>query len=84
MWSVDTRDWETLNTYRVKQAIISGLKDGAIILLHDIHSSTYYGTVAALEYIFEEDLDVEFMTVTELLSRDGTPPEAGQSYYSGN
>ena len=52
-------------------------------MLHDIHYTTYTGTEAALQYIFEQDLDVEFMTVTELLSRDGTPPKAGQSYYAG-
>ena len=40
MWSVDTRDWETRDTYRVRQAILNGLKDGAIILLHDIHGTT--------------------------------------------
>lgn len=83
MWSVDTRDWETRDTTKVKNAIIAGLKDGAIILLHDIHYTTYTGTMAALEYIFENDLDVEFMTVTELLSRKGTPPKAGKSYHKG-
>ncbi len=83
MWSIDTRDWETRNSWSVKNAIIGGLKDGAIILLHDIHGTTYLGTVAALDYIFANDLDVEFLTVTELLSRKGTPPTAGKTYYWG-
>ncbi len=82
-WSEDTRDWETRNTTKVKNAIIAGLKDGAIILLHDIHGTTYTGTLAALEYIFENDLDVEFLTVTELLSRNGTAPKSGTTYYKG-
>ena len=81
MWSVDTRDWETRNTEAVKKAVINGLKDGAIILVHDIHATTYYGTMAAIEYIIKNDLDVEFLTVTELLSRKGTAPEAGKTYY---
>ncbi len=83
MWNVDTRDWETLNSWSVRNAIIGGLKDGNIILLHDIHGSTYNGTVSALEYIFSKDMDVEFLTVTELLSRKGTPPKNGVTYYSG-
>jgi len=83
MWSVDTRDWATRNTEKVKNAILNGLKDGAIILLHDIHGTTYTGTLAAMEYIADHDLDVEFVTVTELLSRDGTPPKAGSTYYKG-
>lgn len=81
MWSVDTRDWETRNTEAVKKAVINGLKDGAIILVHDIHGTTYHGTKAAIEYVIKNDLDVEFLTVTELLSRKGTPPQAGKTYY---
>lgn len=83
MWSVDTRDWETRDTYSVCYSILNNLDDGAIILLHDIHDTTYYGTVAALEQIISQDMDVEFMTVTELLSRGGTPPSAGNTYYYG-
>ena len=82
-WSVDTRDWETRNTTKVKNAILNGLKDGAIILLHDIHATTLSGTTEALDYIFANDLDVEFLTVTELLSRNGTPPTPGRTYYNG-
>lgn len=83
-WSVDTRDWETRDTTKVKKAILNGLKDGAIILLHDIHGTTLSGTREALDYIFANDLDVEFLTVTELLSQDGTPPTAGVTYYSAS
>lgn len=82
-WSVDTLDWKTRSTEKVKNAILDGLEDGAIILLHDIHGTTYTGTVAALEEIFAQDMDVEFLTVTQLLSRDGTPPNAGTTYYEG-
>lgn len=82
-WSVDTRDWEHRDPALVKQYIINGLKDGAIILVHDIHGTTYTGTLAALKQIREKDMDVEFLTVTELLSRKGTAPSAGKTYYNG-
>jgi len=82
-WSVDTLDWKTRDTTRVKSAILGGLKDGAIILLHDIHATTLSGTQAALDYIFANDLDVEFLTVTELLSRNGSAPTPGKTYYNG-
>lgn len=81
-WSVDTMDWSTRNTEKVRDAILGGLRDGAIILLHDIHGTTLTGTQAALEYIYSHDLDVEFLTVTQLLSRDGTPPTPGVTYFS--
>lgn len=82
-WSEDTRDWATRDTEKVKAAILAGLKDGAIILVHDIHYTTYTGTVAALEEIRAQDLDVEFLTVTELLSRNGKAPTSGRTYYNG-
>ena len=83
MWSVDTRDWEVRNTDKVCSAILGGLKDGAIILVHDIHATTITGTKKALDYIFSNDVDVEFLTVTELLSRNGTAPQPGVSYSRG-
>ncbi len=81
LWCVDTRDWENRNSWSVRTKIINNLWDGAIIIMHDIYSTTYDGTVSALEYVSNNDLDVEFVTVTELLSRDGTPPQSGTTYY---
>lgn len=83
LWSVDTLDWQHRDPAKVKKNILEGLKDGRIILMHDIHQTTIEGTIAALEYIYEHDLDVEFVTVTQLLSRNGKTPSAGQTYYSG-
>ncbi len=83
LWSQDTFDWQVLETESVKNGILKGLWDGCIILMHDLYGSTYRGTAKALEYIFANDLDVEFLTVTELLSRNGTPPQPGVSYRRG-
>jgi len=84
LWSVDTRDWETKNTNSVKNAVLNGVKkDGAIILLHDIHGTTYTGVLAALKEIRAKDMDVEFLTVTELLSRNGSAPKNGVTYKAG-
>ncbi len=83
LWSIDTRDWETRNTAKVRDAVLRGLKDGAIILVHDIHGTTYTGVLEAFKVIASKDMDVEFLTVTELLSRKGTPPENGVTYRSG-
>lgn len=40
MWSVDTLDWKTRNADSTYQSAIAGAKPGAIILMHEIHSST--------------------------------------------
>lgn len=84
MWSVDTRDWESRNAQKVKDAVLNGFKkDGAIILVHDIHKTTYEGVLLAFKEVEAKDMDVEFLTVTELLSRNGETPSAGKSYSKG-
>lgn len=80
MWSVDTLDWKTRNAYSVYTAILQA-KDGDIVLLHDLHGTTVEGAIMALEQMNKGDY--EFLTVTEMLSRDGTPPENSKNYYSG-
>lgn len=81
MWSVDTLDWQTLNAYSVYSAIVNKTRDGDIVLIHDLHRTSVDGAIMALEQMLEGDY--EFLTVTELLSRDGTPPQPSTNYYSG-
>lgn len=83
-WTVDTRDWEpkNQNTAFVKESILSQVEDGAIVLLHDIYSSTVDGAIEAIKVMLEEG-DYEFLTVTELLSRHGEAPQASVSYRKG-
>ncbi len=77
MWSVDTRDWDHLNSYKVYTSV-KGAKDGSIVLMHDLYGSTVDGAIRAMEEMLEGDY--EFMTVTELLSRNGSAPQPNTSY----
>ena len=81
LWSVDTLDWKTLNTNSVYRSIINNSYDGAIILLHDLHRTSVEGAILAMQDMLAGDY--EFLTVTELLSRNGTPPENCQTYLEG-
>lgn len=80
MWSVDTQDWKNRNSYSVYVSV-KNAKDGDIVLMHDLYSSTVTGTIQALEEM--QKGDYEFVTVTELLSRNGTAPQPGVSYARG-
>ena len=80
MWSLDTRDWESKDPVAVYNKIMQNAKDGAVILLHDIHPTTIEGVRLALTEMNEGDY--EFLTVTELLSRHGTPPTPTMTYYN--
>ena len=82
MWSVDTRDWANRNSYTVHYRIKNNSTNGSIVLLHDLHGTTVDGAIRAIEDMLS-DGDYEFLTVTELLSRDGTPPKNSVTYFNG-
>lgn len=79
-WSVDTYDWKTQDS-NSNYRYITGAKDGAIILLHDLYQASVSGAIRAMKDMNAGDY--EFVTVTELLSRDGTPPKNSVTYYNG-
>ena len=71
----------TSSADKVYDAILKQAKDGSIVLLHDLHGTTVDGAIRAMKKLEKEGY--EFVTVTELLSRDGTPPKASTNYYKG-
>ena len=81
LWSVDTRDWDHRNSSKVYSSVVNS-GDGDIVLMHDLYGSTVDGTISALKEMLEEDY--EFLTVTELLSRDGTPPKPCTTYFDAD
>ena len=68
LWSLDTRDWDNKSTAYIVQTVLSSIKSGDIILMHD-----YIGynskTPEALEQIIPALLadGYEFVTVSALL-----------------
>lgn len=78
LWAVDTLDWKTRNADAVYKSIIRSSDDGEIILLHDIHKTSVQGAIRAMKEM--QAGDYEFLTVTELLSRNGTPPQNHTTY----
>ena len=80
LWSVDSVDWQSLNSYAVRDTIVNNAFDGAIILVHDIHSTSIPGALMAIDILQEEGY--EFVTVSELYRRRGVKMENGKRYYS--
>ena len=79
-WSVDTRDWESRN----KDAILNvafgknGIKDGSIVLMHDIYKTT---VDAAKEMILRLKKEgYTFVTVSELIEARRGGIVAGKQY----
>ena len=40
LWSVDTLDWKNRNSAYVTNAVLKNVKDGDIVLMHDLYEST--------------------------------------------
>lgn len=70
LWSIDTRDWAHNPSQAIADDIISNIKDGDIILMHD-YISGINTTCEALRIIIPKLLNegYEFVTVSELIQQ---------------
>lgn len=79
LWSIDPEDWKYRDTPHVAQHILSNAKDGSIVLLHDIFSTS---VDAALEVI--DTLQAQgwrFVTVDELFAARNEELKPGEVYH---
>ena len=79
IWSIDTLDWKTRNADSTKKAVLDHVKDGDIVLMHDLYSAT----ATASETIIPELVrrGYQLVTVSELAECRGGMKETG-AYYS--
>lgn len=78
LWSVDTRDWETLDAQQTIDTALSEARDGAIILMHDIYSQTVDAAEVIIPKLIEQGY--ELVTVHELAQAHGIELQAGIAY----
>lgn len=78
LWTVDPNDWRDKNAEIVRSRVVSDAFDGAIILMHDVHSTT----VDAVPRIIDDlrAAGYEFLTVSELARVRGESLEKGWAY----
>lgn len=77
LWSVDTRDWADRDSTIVCHRATSNARSSAIILLHDIHTSSVDAVPCIIDNLTKQGYTL--VTIHELLGK--TNP--GQKYYSG-
>lgn len=80
LWSVDTLDWKTRNTDSTVQAVLNGAKDGAVILMHDIHMTTALAVQKVVPELVSRGY--QLVTVSELAQAKGITLENGKRYGS--
>ena len=70
VWSVDTRDWADRNSEIVCSRAVAGARNGAVILMHDIHPTSVNAVPCILDSLKQQGYS--FVTVQNLIG-DMTP-----------
>lgn len=63
-WSIDTRDWETLSVSSTVSHVKKNVRDGSIILMHDIYSSSVQAAVQLIPWLQKQGY--QLVTVSEM------------------
>lgn len=63
-WTNDTRDWETKSTKKTIDRVVGHVKDGDIVLMHEIHSSTVKAQDTIIPALVQQGY--QLVTVSEL------------------
>ena len=79
-WSVDPRDWNTTDTISIERSVMRNIKDGDIILLHDMSSSSVQAALDIIDSLQKEGF--RFVTVSRLATLRGVHIRPGKTYNS--
>lgn len=79
-WSVDTEDWLSRDSETIYNHILEHVKDGDIVLMHDIYPETIEAVKKVLPVLIERGYKVT--TVSELAKEKGVTLENGHIYRS--
>ncbi len=77
-WSVDPQDWAATDIRAIEKAVLSQVRDGDIILLHDMTDRSVKAALNIVDALLKEDY--EFVTASELARLRGIHPKAGSVY----
>ena len=78
LWNIDTLDWKTRNAQSTIDAVMKDVKDGDIILMHDIHSETIDAALQLIPRLQAEGY--QLVTVSELAASKGKTLLNGETY----
>lgn len=68
-WSIDTEDWKHKNPDYVYNYVVNNARDGAVILLHDLHPTTAEAMQLAIPKLSE--MGYQLVTIDELAQING-------------
>ena len=81
-WNVDTLDWKTRNADKTVAAVLNHVKDGDIILMHELYASTGDAVLRIVPELHKRGF--QMVTVSQMAAAKGKTLEAGKLYSSFN
>ncbi len=79
-WSIDTLDWKTKSAQKTAEAVVGKVKDGDIVLMHEIWASTVEAQATIIPALVQQGF--QLVTVSELVQYRGYQLTTGQQYSS--
>ena len=64
LWSIDTLDWKTRNATSTQAAVLDHVRDGDIVLMHDLYSQTAEASKVIIPELINRGY--QLVTVSEL------------------
>ncbi len=80
IWSLDTLDWKTRNADSTKKAVLDNIKDGDIVLMHDLYDATATASETIIPELVERGY--QLVTISELAQCRDVKLKNGKSYFS--
>ena len=77
-WSVDPRDWATHDSRAIAQTVVERVKDGDVILLHDMTASSVQAALDIVDNL--KGRGFRFVTASRLAAIRGTRLTPGKTY----
>jgi peptidoglycan/xylan/chitin deacetylase (PgdA/CDA1 family) len=78
LWSIDPKDWRDRNSQLIVDRVLSYVKDGSVILLHDPYNTSVDAAFEIIDTLQAEGY--KFVTVSDLAFVNGCALAAGQTY----
>lgn len=82
LWDLDTEDWRYKNVDHIVDYIMNNVRDGSIILMHELYETSYEALKIVLPKLYAEGYQV--VTVSDLALTKGVVLEPNHAYRSLN
>ncbi len=80
LWSIDTLDWKTKSKTTTVNKVVGKVKDGDIVLMHDLYKPTAQAAEAIIKNLTAKGY--KLVTIDELFAARGAKLQSGQVYHN--